>query len=109
METARAHNVPAYVIFNDATLRELARRPRDLEALRGVSGVGDKKLESYGAQLIGFDFLDATGRSAVLAILAILAVLVFLPAPAAELFGLTGYPWIGHSRASAGIRSENRS
>ena len=53
METARAHNVPAYVIFHDATLREIARAmPISLEDLRQVSGVGEKKLESYGAEII---------------------------------------------------------
>ncbi|WP_229793123.1 DNA helicase RecQ [Undibacterium squillarum] len=53
VETAREHNVPAYVIFPDATLREIARScPQTLEALRGVSGVGDKKLESYGAAIL---------------------------------------------------------
>jgi ATP-dependent DNA helicase RecQ len=52
-ETARAHNVPAYVIFHDATLREIAKaRPGSLDQLRGVSGVGDKKLESYGAEIV---------------------------------------------------------
>ncbi|MEO6462839.1 MAG: DNA helicase RecQ, partial [Candidatus Eisenbacteria bacterium] len=40
---------PAYVVFADRTLAEIARvRPRALEALRGVSGVGDHKLERYG-------------------------------------------------------------
>lgn len=49
METAREHNVPAYVIFHDATLREIAKaRPQSLTDLRGVSGVGEKKLETYG-------------------------------------------------------------
>ena len=53
METARAHNVPAYVIFNDATLRDIARQqPASLADLRGISGVGEKKLESYGAALV---------------------------------------------------------
>ncbi|MBC3884248.1 DNA helicase RecQ [Undibacterium griseum] len=53
VETARTHNVPAYVIFPDATLREIARQsPATLTALRGISGVGDKKLDSYGAQLL---------------------------------------------------------
>jgi ATP-dependent DNA helicase RecQ len=53
METARSHNVPAYVIFHDATLREIARAtPTSLEDLRNVSGVGEKKLETYGAQII---------------------------------------------------------
>ena len=53
METARAHNVPAYVIFHDNTLREIARAtPASMEELRQVSGVGEKKLESYGADII---------------------------------------------------------
>ena len=53
VETARAHNVPAYVIFHDATLREIARAmPISLQDLRQVSGVGEKKLESYGAEII---------------------------------------------------------
>ena len=53
VETARTHNVPAYVIFPDATLREIARQqPATLSALRAISGVGDKKLESYGKEII---------------------------------------------------------
>ncbi len=53
VETARSHNVPAYVIFHDATLREIARAmPVTLDELRQVSGVGEKKLETYGAELI---------------------------------------------------------
>jgi len=53
VETARAHNVPAYVIFVDATLREIAKaRPTSLEELRGVSGVGEKKLASYGEEIV---------------------------------------------------------
>jgi len=53
METARTHNLPAYVIFHDNTLREIARAgPATLDDLRQVSGVGEKKLESYGAQII---------------------------------------------------------
>ena len=46
--------MPAYVIFHDATLREIARvRPSSLEMLRGISGVGARKLEAYGAEIIG--------------------------------------------------------
>ena len=52
-ETARAHNVPAYVIFLDATLREIAiEKPTRLSELRGLSGVGEKKLDNYGAEII---------------------------------------------------------
>jgi ATP-dependent DNA helicase RecQ len=53
VETARSHNVPAYVIFVDATLREIAKaKPTSLDALRGVSGVGEKKLASYGDEIV---------------------------------------------------------
>ena len=46
---ADARGVPAYVVFPDATLREIARtRPRDRAALRRVSGVGDRKLQEFG-------------------------------------------------------------
>ena len=53
VETARKHNVPAYVIFHDATMREIAKaKPASLGDLRGVSGVGEKKLESYGEEIV---------------------------------------------------------
>jgi ATP-dependent DNA helicase RecQ len=52
-EAARAQNVPAYVIFHDATLRSIAlEQPRDLDALAGIGGVGVGKLERYGEQVI---------------------------------------------------------
>jgi len=54
LEAARQHGVPAYVIFHDATLREIARvRPSSVDMLRGISGVGARKLEAYGAEIIG--------------------------------------------------------
>jgi len=50
---ARSHGVPAYVIFHDATLREIAlAMPDTLEDLGFVSGVGIKKLESYGESIL---------------------------------------------------------
>ena len=53
LEAARRHGVPAYVIFHDATLREIARqRPSSLDSLRGISGVGARKLEAYGADIV---------------------------------------------------------
>jgi ATP-dependent DNA helicase RecQ len=53
VETARRHNVPAYVIFHDATMREIAKaKPSSIEALRGVSGVGEKKLQTYGDDIV---------------------------------------------------------
>ena len=52
-EQARTQAVPAYVIFHDATLAAIAASgPQDLEALSGISGIGAKKLERYGADLL---------------------------------------------------------
>jgi ATP-dependent DNA helicase RecQ len=52
-EVAREHNLPAYVIFHDATLAAIAERaPATLEDLQGISGLGSKKLEAYGAHVL---------------------------------------------------------
>ena len=52
-EVARVHNLPAYVVFHDATLAEMADlRPDSLDALAGISGVGARKLEAYGEQIL---------------------------------------------------------
>jgi ATP-dependent DNA helicase RecQ len=46
---AEAQRVPAYVVFTDRTLIEMAEtRPATLDAMAGITGVGAKKLESYG-------------------------------------------------------------
>ena len=46
---AEAAGVPAYIIFNDRTLIEMAEsRPANLDEMAGIGGVGAKKLESYG-------------------------------------------------------------
>ena len=46
---AEAQGVPAYIIFTDRTLIEMAeRRPQTLDQMAGISGVGAKKLESFG-------------------------------------------------------------
>ena len=50
---AREQNVPAYVIFHDSVLREIARnRPPDLDALSAIGGVGSAKLERYGEAVL---------------------------------------------------------
>ena len=50
---AKAQNLPAYVIFHDATLRAIAEAdPDSLHQLAGISGVGDAKLERYGAAML---------------------------------------------------------
>jgi ATP-dependent DNA helicase RecQ len=52
-EVAREHNLPAYVVFHDATLAEMARgQPASLAALGAISGVGAKKLEAYGSEIL---------------------------------------------------------
>ncbi|RAY11797.1 DNA helicase RecQ [Actinomadura craniellae] len=51
--TAKEQGVPAYVIFHDATLREIAARvPSSLTELGTVSGVGENKLAKYGQQIL---------------------------------------------------------
>ncbi len=50
---AEAAGVPAYVIFADRTLIELAeKRPDTLDAMMGITGIGAKKLESFGAAFL---------------------------------------------------------
>jgi ATP-dependent DNA helicase RecQ len=52
-EVSKQHGVPAYTVFHDSTLRELARvRPQTLDALRSISGIGATKLERYGEALL---------------------------------------------------------
>ena len=52
-EVAREHNLPAYVVFHDATLAEMARMaPTTLDELATISGVGAKKLQAYGEQIL---------------------------------------------------------
>ena len=56
---ADERKVPAYVVFGDATLREIAsRRPGSNEALREVPGIGAAKAERYGERI-----LAAVGRA----------------------------------------------
>jgi ATP-dependent DNA helicase RecQ len=52
-EVAREHNLPSYVIFHDATLAAIAAlAPRTLAQLQGISGIGAKKLEAYGDEVL---------------------------------------------------------
>ena len=52
-EVAKEHNLPAYVVFHDATLAAMAtEQPTSLEALGRISGVGAKKLEAYGSDIL---------------------------------------------------------
>ncbi|HET7811489.1 MAG TPA: DNA helicase RecQ [Steroidobacteraceae bacterium] len=50
---AKEHGVAPYIVFLDATLREIARRrPTSLDGLHGISGIGATKLERYGEMLL---------------------------------------------------------
>ncbi|MBL0918809.1 MAG: DNA helicase RecQ [Hydrogenophaga sp.] len=52
-QVAKEHNLPAYVIFHDATLRAIAqRRPAEVSELDGISGIGEKKRAAYGEAVL---------------------------------------------------------
>jgi ATP-dependent DNA helicase RecQ len=51
--TAKEQGVPAYVIFHDSTLRQIATEsPSTLAGLGRVNGVGENKLAKYGQQIL---------------------------------------------------------
>jgi ATP-dependent DNA helicase RecQ len=51
--TAKEESVPAYVVFHDATLRQIAlERPATLAAVGSISGIGENKLRKYGQQVL---------------------------------------------------------
>jgi ATP-dependent DNA helicase RecQ len=53
LELAREKNVPAYVVFPDATLMEMAReRPATLDEMADINGVGPRKLEGFGKMFL---------------------------------------------------------
>ena len=53
LQRATADDLPAYVVFHNSTLAEIAgRRPRDLSELGTVPGVGPTKLERYGPEVL---------------------------------------------------------
>ena len=50
---AREHNLPAYIVFHDAALAAMAiQQPTTLDELGSISGVGAKKLEAYGREIL---------------------------------------------------------
>ena len=52
-DVARSHNLPAYVIFHDATLAAIAAAaPSSIGDLEGISGIGARKLEAYGEAVL---------------------------------------------------------
>jgi ATP-dependent DNA helicase RecQ len=62
---ADARGMPAYIVFNDATLHQMAQqRPRSPGELLDIAGVGPKKLEQYGLAFLAE--IAATQDSAML-------------------------------------------
>jgi len=62
-ETAAAESVPAYIVFSDASLRDMCRKkPVSLSQFSGISGVGRIKLEKYGKPFIALirEFINDT-------------------------------------------------
>ncbi|RYC71880.1 DNA helicase RecQ [Spirosoma sordidisoli] len=63
-QLADQQNVPAYVIFTDTTLEDMARqRPTTPDALRNVSGVGERKLQLFGRQFLDVIVSYVRGRT----------------------------------------------
>ena len=61
---AKEHGVPAYTVFHDTTLQEIARLlPDSLDRLRGISGIGATKLERYGEPLLHVVREHAVGKT----------------------------------------------
>ena len=53
-ETAKEQNVPAYVVMHDTTLDDVCRsRPTSIGGLLQISGIGERKAEQYGSQILG--------------------------------------------------------
>ena len=62
LRLAQEQGVPPYVIFHDSTLLQMAdERPQTLEAMRGIAGIGERKLAQYGQA-----FLDVVSAALVL-------------------------------------------
>ena len=63
LEEARRQEVPPYVIFHDSTLLEVARRrPRSLDRLSEIPGLGRSKLDRYGAALLAIIAAAEAGK-----------------------------------------------
>jgi ATP-dependent DNA helicase RecQ len=52
-ELADHENIPPYIVFSDKTLREMSeKKPKDLQSMQRINGVGEMKLEKYGEQFL---------------------------------------------------------
>ncbi|GHU65465.1 ATP-dependent DNA helicase RecQ [Clostridia bacterium] len=53
LSIAKAQNIPAYMVFSNATLEDMClKRPQTLAAMLNVTGVGEHKVRAYGAQFL---------------------------------------------------------
>jgi ATP-dependent DNA helicase RecQ len=60
---AKKRRVPAYVIFHDKTLIELAdQRPQSFEEMLEINGIGESKLKKFGQTLLDVILADRAGR-----------------------------------------------
>jgi DNA helicase-2/ATP-dependent DNA helicase PcrA len=65
LDTARRADVPAFVVFTDATLTAIAERaPGDLGSLAQITGVGPAKLDRYGEAVLSLLQQFSHGESA---------------------------------------------
>lgn len=71
LSRARQHKLPAFVIFHDSVLAEIsAVKPRTLEALCGIKGIGENKLARYGEEILHIvakstsSWIESSGRRA---------------------------------------------
>ena len=52
-EIADRENIPPYIVFSDATLREMSEKsPMDMQSFLRINGVGEKKMERYGEEFL---------------------------------------------------------
>ena len=60
-EIAKSLNVPSYIVFSDKTLIEMVnRKPRSLDEMHSISGVGQKKLSKFGNKFL--EIINGNGR-----------------------------------------------
>lgn len=98
--TAKEQGVPAYVIFHDATLREIAvARPTSITELGAISGVGENKLAKYGEQILEV----LTGGGAAAGTPGPAATAATAEAGAASSAGAAGAEAAGAAKATAAV------
>ena len=52
-EMAKQQNIPAFIVMHDTTLDALCvKQPRTLAQLRGIPGIGERKVELYGREIL---------------------------------------------------------